>query len=188
MEAIKASPPIPINPYTASQWINNDEAVLVDVREPFEHSVEHIESSKLHPLQSLDTDSIESQAGGRKVIFHCLSGKRSIEAAAHYLSTKADAYYLDGGIEEWKRTGQSTIRSTQTPRVDIMRQVQMAAGTLIILGVLLGLTINIWFIGLSAFVGCGLFFAGFTGWCGMARLLAKMPWNTVAPSCSISNH
>jgi hypothetical protein len=33
------------------------------------------------------------------------------------------------------------------------------------------------FWGLSAFVGAGLFMAGATGFCGMARLLAVMPWN-----------
>jgi hypothetical protein len=30
---------------------------------------------------------------------------------------------------------------------------------------------------LSGFVGAGLVFAGVTGFCGMARLLALMPWN-----------
>jgi len=58
-----------------------------------------------------------------------------------------------------------------------MRQVQIAAGLLILLGVLLGFLVDpLWF-GLAAFVGAGLTVAGVTGWCGMARLLAVMPWN-----------
>lgn len=48
------------------------------------------------------------------------------------------------------------------------------------LGLLLAFFISPWFALLSAFVGCGLMFAGITGWCGMAHLLAIMPWNRVA--------
>ena len=52
----------------------------------------------------------------------------------------------------------------------------MAAGGLILLGGLLGVTIHPAFWGLSAFVGAGLFVAGATGFCGMARLLLLAPW------------
>lgn len=59
----------------------------------------------------------------------------------------------------------------------LMRQVQIAAGALILLGVVLGYAVNSGFFLLSGFVGAGLTFAGLTGFCGMARLLAVMPWN-----------
>jgi hypothetical protein len=55
--------------------------------------------------------------------------------------------------------------------------VQITAGSLVVLGVVLGLMVQPAFLGLSAFVGAGLVFAGTTGWCGMAKLLAMMPWN-----------
>ena len=61
--------------------------------------------------------------------------------------------------------------------LEIMRQVQMIAGLLILAGVVLSLTVAQGFVALSAFVGAGLFMAGATGWCGMAKLLALMPWN-----------
>lgn len=179
MNAVQPISPIPVNPKLAQQWIKDNEAVLIDAREPFEHAIEHIEASSLHPLSNFDAESIEAQAKGRKIIFHCQAGKRSIDAANQLASKNTQAYYLAGGIQQWKQSGHPTIRSSQAPRIDIMRQVQMTAGTLIVLGVVLGLTINIWFISLSAFVGCGLFFAGFTGWCGMAKLLARMPWNRI---------
>ena len=48
---------------------------------------------------------------------------------------------------------------------------------MILVGVVLGFALSpVWF-GLAAFVGAGLTVAGTTGWCGMARLLAVMPWN-----------
>jgi len=69
--------------------------------------------------------------------------------------------------------------ATQKPKkagIPVMRQVQITAGSLVVLGVALA-AVSPWFLALSAFVGCGLVFAGATGWCGMAKLLALMPWN-----------
>ena len=58
-----------------------------------------------------------------------------------------------------------------------MRQVQLAAGGLVVLGVVLGSTVSPWLYGVAGFVGAGLMFAGATGFCGMARMLQHMPWN-----------
>ncbi len=55
---------------------------------------------------------------------------------------------------------------------------QIAAGGLTLLGVILGYTVHGGFFLISGFVGAGLMLAGMTGFCGMARLLEKMPWNT----------
>jgi len=57
------------------------------------------------------------------------------------------------------------------------RQVRVAAGSLVLLGVSLGHFVHPLFLGLSAFVGAGLVFAGVTDWCGMGMLLARAPWN-----------
>ena len=61
-----------------------------------------------------------------------------------------------------------------------MRQVQIVAGSLVLAGVLLGWLVSPMFLGLSAFVGAGLAFAGISGFCGMAKLLAFLPWNRPA--------
>lgn len=58
-----------------------------------------------------------------------------------------------------------------------MRQVQIAAGALVLLGVILGYGVAPGFFLISGVVGAGLLFAGISGFCGMARLLMKMPWN-----------
>lgn len=71
-----------------------------------------------------------------------------------------------------------------------MRQVQLVAGSLVALGIALGVFLNPWFLVLPAFVGCGLMFAGATGWCGMAMLLGAMPWNkssVTGISCAMAN-
>jgi rhodanese-related sulfurtransferase len=87
-----------------------------------------------------------------------------------------EAYILDGGLEAWKRAGLPvTVDSTQP--IDIIRQVQIAAGSLVLLGMLLGFLVSPQLYLLSAFIGAGLLFAGLSGWCGMAKLLGLMPWN-----------
>jgi hypothetical protein len=69
------------------------------------------------------------------------------------------------------------MRTDAKAPLEIMRQVQITAGLLVLAGVILSFTVNQAWIGLSAFVGAGLTFAGVSGWCGMAKVLALMPWN-----------
>ena len=62
-------------------------------------------------------------------------------------------------------------------RLELIRQAQLVAGTMALLGATLGFFVAPGFIALAALVGIGLIHAGATGMCGMARLLALMPWN-----------
>jgi hypothetical protein len=111
------------------------------------------------------------------VIFHCRSGARTAANAQRLAAaTDCQAYLLEGGIDAWKKAGLPVAIDRRQP-IEIMRQVQITAGSLVVLGVVLGLLAAPAFLALSAFVGAGLVFAGVTGWCGMARLLALMPWN-----------
>ena len=87
---------------------------------------------------------------------------------------------LDGGLEAWKRAGLPVIEDRSAP-LPLMRQVQIVAGSLVLLGVVLGFLLGPAWFGLAGFVGAGLVFAGVTGFCGMARLLARLPWNRVEP-------
>ena len=82
----------------------------------------------------------------------------------------------EGGIEAWKKAGLPIARDRSQP-IEIQRQVMIAAGSLVLLGVLLGRFVAPELYALPALVGAGLTFAGITGWCGMAKLLALMPWN-----------
>ena len=88
----------------------------------------------------------------------------------------APAYVLEGGLDGWKKAGLTTNADRKAP-IDIMRQVQITAGSIVVTGAVLAMTLNPAFVWLSAFIGAGLVFAGSTGWCGMAKLLSAMPWN-----------
>jgi rhodanese-related sulfurtransferase len=86
---------------------------------------------------------------------------------------------LQGGIPTWQQAG-LPVRKLKNAPLPLMRQVQIAAGSLILLGLILSNTVAPAWILLTWFVGAGLTFAGITGFCGMARLLAVMPWNKVS--------
>lgn len=103
--------------------------------------------------------------------------------ACHQLAARISgpAYVLEGGIDAWEKAGQPLVENRSAP-LEIMRQVQIAAGLLVLLGIIGGLFLSPALFSLSAFVGAGLTFAGMTGFCGMARLLMLAPWNRVSPA------
>ena len=115
--------------------------------------------------------------GAKAVIFHCRSGART-QATAQALQACAqcDAYILEGGLDAWKKAG-LPVEVDKAQPLELQRQVQIAAGSIVLIGVILGAAASPWFYLLSAFVGAGLVFAGLSGFCGMARVLMKMPWN-----------
>lgn len=116
-------------------------------------------------------------SSGQSAIFMCRSGNRTQINCDRLAAQVTDqAYVLEGGLEAWKAAGLPTLLDRGQP-LELMRQVQIAAGGLILSGAILGTWVHPAFWGLSAFVGAGLMFAGLTGFCGMARLLAMAPWN-----------
>lgn len=158
-------------------WLDSGACVLVDVREDFEHAEERIAGAVLAPLSKFDPAKIRAEHGDARVVFQCRSGKRSADAASRYRVGDEAVLHLAGGIEGWKAAGMAVVKPAKAG-LPIMRQVQITAGSLVTVGVALGVLVSPWFLGISAFVGCGLVFAGASGWCGMAKLLAAMPWNS----------
>jgi Rhodanese-related sulfurtransferase len=164
-----------ISPERAAELVRRG-AVLIDIREANEHAREHIPGARHHALSRLDTES-PARPGDEVLVFHCRSGARTHGHAAR-LATAAtcEAYILDGGLNAWRKAGLPVALDRSQP-IDIMRQVQIAAGSLVLMGILFGTLVAPGFYALSAFVGAGLMFAGISGFCGMAHLLALMPWN-----------
>lgn len=149
-------------------------ARLIDIRGADEHARERIPGALNVPLDRIS----DLPCDGRPVVFHCKSGMRTAANAVQLgaVARSTPAYILGGGIDAWRQAGQPTIANQSQP-LEVMRQVQITTGALVLLGLLLGTLIAPGFFGLSALVGVGLMFAGVTGWCGMANLLRVMPWN-----------
>jgi rhodanese-related sulfurtransferase len=149
---------------------------VIDVREPMEFAGGHIAGSLNVPLSRL----AQADLPQGPLVLVCQSGNRSAKGVqtllergyAHPVSD------LEGGIPSWQQAG-LPLRKLKNAPLPLMRQVQIAAGSLVLLGLILSNTVAPAWILLTWFVGAGLVFAGVSGFCGMARLLALMPWNKV---------
>ena len=158
---------------------------VIDVRTPLEFSEVHVPQAKLRTLDSLNPESLVREDGLSKdqpVYLLCRSGARATKAGEKLAAAGfSQPIVVEGGTLAWTDAGLPVNRSA-VKVVSLERQVRIAAGSLVLTGVLLAYFVHPYFIGLSAFVGAGLVFAGITDWCGMGLLLAKAPWNNRAPA------
>lgn len=154
-------------------------APVIDVRTPVEFAEVRVPQARNVPL-----DQLQPAAGGwpkdQPVYLICRSGQRAARAAEKFAREGfAQPVVVTGGTVAWIEANLPVTRG-QTRVISLERQVRIAAGLLVLLGVLLGWFVHRGFFGLSAFVGAGLVFAGVTDFCGMGLLLARMPWNNRA--------
>lgn len=150
---------------------------VIDVRTPAEFREVHLECARNVPLDQLDPAAIVQQRGASSepLFVICKAGGRGQQACNRFQSLGyTNVVNVEGGTQACVQAGLPVVRGKKT--MGLERQVRIAAGSLILLG--FGLSfINPYFIGLSAFVGAGLVFAGVTDTCAMGMMLAKMPWN-----------
>ncbi len=164
-----------------------DDWLLVDVRTPGEFRGARIEGSLNAPLGDLagQARALGERAGGRRIALVCRTGRRAEEARRVLAAGGVDAAglcVLEGGVEAWERAG-LPLRRDADAGMSLERQVRIAAGSLVLVGLALGLLVHTGFLALTGFVGAGLVFAGLTDTCGMGMLLAKMPWNRAPAAC-----
>lgn len=169
-----------ISPIEAKRLIDRG-AIMIDIREKDEYAREHVPGARNIALSKLDEADLSAYQG-QTVVFHCRSGGRTASNGARLADIARDrceAFIVDGGLDAWRKTGFPTNIDRRHP-IDIQRQVQIGAGALILLGLGLGLEVSPLFFAIPLFVGAGLTFAGMTGFCGMAKLLQRAPWNRIA--------
>jgi len=168
-----------MKPQTVQQHLANDQnLILCDVRTKMEFDAIHLKQALHIPLDAIEGATIEKNfPRDRFILFVCKSGARSAKAMQRLKDAGYDNVdFVEGGIEQCQKEGMEVVMEARK-RISLERQVRIAAGLLVLTGVGLALTVDMAFIGLSAFVGAGLVFAGVTDNCGMALLLAKAPWN-----------
>jgi len=153
---------------------------LIDVRTPVEYRSIHAEGARNIPLDRLDAASIsqEKQDDGPIYVI-CHTGSRASKACEMFKAAgNANVVSVEGGTKAWEEAGLPVVRGKKA--MSLERQVRIAAGSIVLLGIGLGFLVDEYLFGLSGFVGAGLVFAGITDTCGMGMLLARMPWNQVA--------
>ena len=146
---------------------------LIDVRTPVEYREVHADLARNVPLDALDPTLLPAHG---TLYLICRTGGRGRSACERLAAAgHAHAVNVEGGTLAWAAAGLPVVRGKKA--MSLERQVRVAAGSLVLLGVALAVLVHPGFVGLAAFVGAGLLFAGLTDTCGMGLLLARMPWN-----------
>lgn len=150
---------------------------VIDVRTPAEFREVHFPAARNVPLDRLDPAALRDflPEPSAPVYVICRSGNRAAKACEQLAAAGLNAINVSGGIQAWEQAGLPVLRGKKT--ISLERQVRIAAGTLVLVGIALGALVHPSLYGLAAFVGAGLVFAGITDTCGMGLLLARMPWN-----------
>lgn len=154
---------------------------LIDVRTPVEFREVHVEGARNVPLDKLDPAAVmqaRNGASSEPLYVICRSGSRGRQACEKFVAAGfTGVVNVEGGTLACVECGLPVVRGKKA--MSLERQVRIAAGSLVLLGAVLAWTVHPAFLGLAAFVGAGLVFAGVTDTCGMGMLLARMPWNQV---------
>lgn len=163
---------------------------LIDVRTPLEFQEVHVDYAKSVPLDRLDPKAVvegRSGAADEPIYLICRSGGRGKQACEKFQQAGVpNVVNVEGGTLAAVSAGLPVVRGRKV--MSLERQVRIAAGSLVVIGVALGWWVHPYFFGLSAFVGAGLVFAGITDTCGMGLLLAKAPWNQCATGEASTAH
>ncbi|MGB5439124.1 MAG: rhodanese-like domain-containing protein [Gammaproteobacteria bacterium] len=159
-----------------------EQPALLDVRTAAEYRAGHIPGAQLLPVGELGPDEVTRQfkhaAPGHQETLYitCKGGERARQAAERLqLAGFTKLALVEGGTQGWEQSGLPVRRCGNA--ISLERQVQIAVGSLLILKVVLGFSVHTLFFALAAVIGAGLIVAGVTRWCGMAQLIARMPWN-----------
>lgn len=177
--------PETVSPTELADALKRGDATLVDVRTPAEYRDVHVRGARNVPLDRLNPADFQSPDGhgdGAKLDVICQKGSRGAKVYDQVAAAGvANVANVEGGTLACVAAGLDVQRGQKT--ISLERQVRIAAGLLVVIGALLGAFVHSHWLGLAAFVGAGLVFAGVTDTCGMGMLLARMPWNTGGGAC-----
>lgn len=164
-------------------------AEVIDVRTPAEYREVHCSYARNVPLDSLNPAAVMANRNGSEgqpLYVICRSGTRSSKACEAFVKAGyTNIINVEGGTSAWDNAGLPVVRGKKT--MSLERQVRIAAGFLVLTGVLLGWFQHEYFYFISGFVGAGLMFAGITDTCAMGMLISKMPWNQVKTNASATS-
>lgn len=163
----------------AQRCRNGQSCDLIDVRTPLEFRDAHVEFARNVPLDQLEPESImraRNGNSGEPLYVVCQLGGRSQMACQEFHKKGfTNVVNVEGGTQACEAAGLPLVRGKKA--ISLERQVRIVAGSLVLIGMLLGWQVHPALYGLSAFIGAGLLFAGISNTCGMGMLLSKMPWN-----------
>lgn len=146
---------------------------LIDVRSAAEFATGHIPGAVNVPMEQVTARY--QDIGDAPVVLLCEAGTRA-RIVAGWLTERQPVTVLAGGTAAWRKAGFPLVCCASS-RWSLERQVRFSAGVIVLGATLLSAFVSPMWVYLAMFVGAGLTFAGATNICGMAMVLAKMPWN-----------
>lgn len=168
-----------VDAVTLKQWLDHNQVILIDVREPSEYAAERIDGAKLVPLSRFDINQIPF-GDDKDIVLQCQTGNRSGQAAQQLLNSGIETVtHLEGGLNAWKQRGYP-VRVNRNAPISINRQVQIIIGSIIVITTILGAFVSPLFLVVSGLAGAGLVFSGVSNTCPLANLLAKLPYNQIS--------
>ncbi|MEU0600799.1 rhodanese-like domain-containing protein [Streptomyces sp. NPDC006393] len=157
------------------------ELTVIDVRTPGEYAGGHLPGALNIPLDQLDRALPDLPTAARRgeILVVCASGARSENACRMLAANGVHAATLVGGTGAWAAQGHDLHRPEGSPKATwgMERQVRLTAGSIVLLGLVLGETVHPAFRLLSAGIAGGLVFSAVSNTCGMAAVLARLPFN-----------
>ncbi|MEV8546587.1 rhodanese-like domain-containing protein [Streptomyces sp. NPDC051572] len=179
------SSPAPITPVTLATdqaRTRLHELTVIDVRTPAEYASGHLPGALNIPLDHVRRalPEIRHAAEHGDILVVCASGARSENACKLLSEQGIVTATLAGGTGAWAADGHDLHRPAACDtragwRME--RQVRFTAGTLVLLGLALGLLVHPAFQLLAACIAGGLVYSAVTDTCGMAVVLGKLPHN-----------
>jgi rhodanese-related sulfurtransferase len=186
MSATEISPPARVSPGSiqpsqlADLLKQGVQVRLLDVRSAAEYDAQHVAGTVHQPLDSLVparwVEKGVEHGGGQPLYIFCQSGGRAGRAAALLAGEGVACSVVAGGLEAWLAAG-LPVEQGESKVLPLMRQVQLVIGLVAGTGAALAVWKHPLFGLIPLFMSAGLVFAGLTGYCGLAVLMARMPWN-----------
>lgn len=179
---------------TLTSWIRQAAGrdtgpTVIDVRSAAEYETVHVRGSYHVPARTLaeHTGELARRLGtdGAPLVLVCQSGVRAEQARQHLAGVGLDhAHVLDGGVPAYAAAGGDVVRGRRTWALE--RQVRIAAGSLVLAGMLAGRYLSPRARLLSGAIGVGLTVSALTDTCAMGAALARLPINrtTVDPGAA----
>lgn len=174
--------PTAVLPAQAAQRLEH--YTIIDVRTPGEYAAGHVPGAHNIPLDHLHAalPALKAASARSDLLMVCASGNRSTSACTELAAADIPAASLTGGTSTWAQQGHTLHHPEGASSTWAMeRQVRLAAGSLVVLGLTAGTRYRParW---LSAAIGAGLVFSATTNTCGMAAVLGKLPHNQPRPA------
>lgn len=148
---------------------------MLDVRSAQEFAEGHVPCAVNLPMEEAET-RLDDLSSHDPLVLICQSGRRAQMTCELLQAHRSEILLLEGGTTAWSSAGLPLVRTVRA-RLPLMRQVQIVVGPLVLGGALLAILVDPLFALVCAFFGAGLTVAGATGFCGLAALLGKLPWN-----------